>query len=146
MLGMPRSPQISPRAPARAPRVHGSDVVTIRPDAVTLAPVLRAAAGFRVDGPDGRIGVLYGVSPDKPTAPPQRLLISIGLFIVTTASIAVGDVRSVDGERQRIIVATTPRTMRSSRARVARRVRPLVCIAAQRRARDETSVTSGRKR
>jgi hypothetical protein len=108
--GMPRLPQISPRAaPARTRHVPGADVVTIRPDPVTLAPVLRAAAGFRVDGPDGRIGVLHGVSPDEPTAPPQRLLISMGLFIVTTASIAVGEVRSVDGERQRIVVAATPR-------------------------------------
>jgi hypothetical protein len=144
---MPRSPQISPRAArARAPHVPGADVVTIRPDPVTLAPVLRAAAGFRVDGPDGRIGVLYGVAPDEPTAPPERLLISMGLFIVTTVSIAVGDVRSVDGQRQRIIVAATPRTLRRRPARAARRVRRLVCVAAQRRARDETSAPSGRQR
>jgi len=147
MPELPRLPQISPRAaPPRMRHLTGADVVTILPDPVTLAPVLRAAAGFRIDGPDGRIGVLYGVAPDEPTAPPQRLLISMGLFIVTTASIPVGEVRSVDGERQRIIVATTPRTVRRSRARVARRARRLVRIAAQRRARDETSATSGRQR
>lgn len=145
--GMVRLPHISPRAaPARPPHVPGTDVVTTRPDPVMLAPVLRAAAGFRVDGPDGRIGVLYGVAPDEPTAPPERLLVSMGLFIVTTVSIPIGEVRSVDGERRRIIVATTPRTIRRSRARVARRVRRLVRMAAQRSARDETSATSGRQR
>jgi hypothetical protein len=142
---MAAAPRTSPRADAaRTGRPAGADVVGIRPDPVVLAPQLRAAAGYRVDGPDGRIGVLYGVAPAEPTAPPERLLVSIGLFIVTTVSIGVADVRAVDVERRRIVVATTPRPWRRS-AGLARLVRRFHAAAAARAAGDDTSVTPRRQ-
>lgn len=145
--GMAMTPRISPRAAAaRTQHSPGTDVVSIRPDAAALAPSLRAAAGFRVDGPDGRIGVLRGVAPSEPTAPPEQLLVSIGLFIITTVSIAVAEVRSVDVERRRILVATTPRLPLRSPAELARRVRRFVRLAARRAAGDETPGPSGRQR
>jgi hypothetical protein len=144
---MAMTPRISPRADAVGkPRPAGADVVGIRPGAAALAPTLRAAAGYRVDGPDGRIGVLRGVAPPEPAAPPEQLVVSIGLFIITTVSIAVTEVRSVDVERRRIVVATTPPLRRHRPAGLARRVRRFIRGRARRVAHDETSGTSGRQR
>jgi hypothetical protein len=143
---MAAAPRTSPRADAaRTTRPAGADVVGIRPDPVVLAPQLRAAAGYRVDGPDGRVGVLCGVAPAEPTAPPERLLVSIGLFIVTTVSIGVADVRAVDVERRRIVVATTPRPWRRSAGGLARLVHRFHAAAAIRAAGDDTSVPPRRQ-
>jgi hypothetical protein len=132
-------PQISPRAATGLP---AADVVAVRPNLAALAPVLRSAAGFRVDGPDGRIGVLREVAPADRMVLPERLLVSFGLFIVTTLSIAVADVRSVDATRRRIVVATTPPLRQRSPADLASPpARP-----DRRAARDEASMTSGSQR
>lgn len=139
--------RISPRADAaRTTSPHGADVVSLRSDPATPAPALRAAAGYRVDGPDGRIGTLRGVVPADPAAPPEQLLVAFGLFIVTTAPIAVAEVRSVDVERRRILVATSPRPHRRRPAELARVVRRFVRTAAARAANDETREHSGRQR
>lgn len=142
---MAMTPRISPRAdaahPAGRPR---PDVVAIRPG-IALAPALHTAAGFRVDGPDGRIGVLRGVAPAGPGGGPQRLLVSVGLFITITVSIAAADVVSVDVERRRIVVATTPPLPRRAPAELARRVRRFVRTAARRAARNGTPATPGRQ-
>ncbi len=145
-VGMAMTPRISPRADAvRTAGRPTPDVVGIRPDTAALAAALRAAAGFRVDGPDGRIGVLRGVAPAGPAEPPQRLLVAVGLFIITTVSIAVADVRSVDVQRRRIVVAATPPLPRRTPAELARRVRRFVRTAARRAARNEATATSRRQ-
>lgn len=131
MPGMATTHRGTPRAKAaRATLPANAEVVSIRPEPAALAPALRAAAGFRVDGPDGRIGVLRGVAPAEPAAPPARLLVSIGLFVVTTVPIAVAEVRSVDADRRRIVVAAAPHVRRRQPAELARFVRRFVRTAA----------------
>jgi hypothetical protein len=143
--GMAMTPRISPRADAAHTAGRPTpDVVAIRPG-VALVPTLRTAAGFRVDGPDGRIGVLRGIAPARPAEQPERLLVAVGLFNINTVSIAVADVRSVDVERRRIVVATTPPLPRRTPAELAHRVRRFVRTAARRAARNEADATSGRQ-
>ena len=144
---MAMTPQVPREARAADERrSRGADVVDTRPEAAALVRTLRSAAGFRVDGPDGRIGVLRGVTPREPSAPPEQLLVSMGLFIVTTVSIEVAEVRSVDAARRRIVVAVTPQPERRRPAELARRIRRFVRVAARRAARDKTTGTSGRQR
>src|SRR6266705_3496874 len=59
----------------------GSDIVSVRNDREVLAGMLCSAVGFRVDCPEGRVGVLTRVIPDHDGLLPARIEVATGLFI-----------------------------------------------------------------
>jgi hypothetical protein len=143
---MAMSSQRSPAAratPARRP--PAMDVVSAASDARTRAS-LGAALGFRVDGPDGRIGVLRDLAPAEASATCQRLIVRTGLFLVTAVSVPVTDVVSVDAARRRILVRSTPQLAHRPPAELARHIRRFLRAAARRAADDRLSATTGRQR
>lgn len=111
---------IQPTRTGSAPRHDGpADVVDT---STVLAERLRRAVGFRVDGPEGRVGTLRALVPgDLGTEPGLR--VDVGLFIRREVGIPLRDVREVDPDRRRVLVARVPRIPRRGRAELARRVR-----------------------
>jgi len=93
--------------------------------AAVQAERLRRAVGFRVDGPEGRIGTLRAFVPGDLGAEP-RMRVDVGLFIAREAGIPVRDVREVDPQRRRILVAGVPSIPRRGPAELARCVRRFV--------------------
>jgi hypothetical protein len=58
--------------------------------------------GFRVDGPDGRVGRVDAIDLDGTTGEPARLQVRTGLFVRRTVAVSVRDIDSVDTARQRV--------------------------------------------
>jgi hypothetical protein len=93
--------------PDRAPDViHASAV---------LAEQLRRATGYRVDGPEGRIGTLRALVPGDLGADPL-MRVDVGLFIRNEVGIPLADVHRVDGGRRRVLVSSVPRMPRRAGA------------------------------
>jgi len=98
--------------------VHREDVVAAARDIVATprrrpAPDIRGVEGFRVDGPDGRIGTVTSVSSSTPGAAPDMIAVAAGLFIVRVVPVAAAEIVQIDDERRRILVRTMlhrPRT------------------------------------
>ncbi len=103
-----------------SPKRDSADVVDVRRQPVRR---LRRAVGYRVDGPDGRIGTLRAVTPDDAGGPPTRIRISVGLFIPATVEMPVAEVYAVDAVRGRVLVRTAPELPRRSPSGLARRFR-----------------------
>jgi hypothetical protein len=101
----------------------GPDVVSAREERRRLAGMLRAGVGFRVDGPDGRLGVLHAVVPDYGDGLPDRIEIATGLFLITSVDVPFGQVVSVDPFSRRVGIGELPERRRASRRHVARAVR-----------------------
>jgi hypothetical protein len=104
-------------------RATGGDVVSARARRAGLAAALRAAAGFRVDCPEGRVGVLTAILPEHDDAPPDRIEVASGLFIVTAVNVAFADVSGVDPARRRVFIRVVPERRPAGRHEIARRVR-----------------------
>ncbi len=85
--------------------------------------MLRAGVGFRVDGPDGRVGVLKAVAPDYGDGPPDRIRVTTGLFLVTSVDVPFGHVAGVDPYLRRVDIAAVPERRSPTRPQVARAVR-----------------------
>jgi hypothetical protein len=124
---MPMRPHThrSPAAGQAPPPNAAPDVI----DASALNERLRRAAGFRVDGPEGRIGTLSALVPGDLGIRPDRLRVDVGVFLRREIEIPVGDVRAVEPVRRRVVVRAAPRLTRPARAEVARRVRRFVHAA-----------------
>ena len=101
----------------------GRGIVSVLERRQRLAGMLRSAVGFRVDGPEGRVGVLTSVTPEDRDAPPDGVEIATGLFIVTTLAIPFADVARVDPLRRRVHIRVMPERRRASPGELARRVR-----------------------
>jgi hypothetical protein len=101
----------------------GSDVVSVRDERTRLAGMLRAADGFRVDGPDGRVGVLGAVIPDYGDGLPDHIRITTGLFLIASVDVAFGQVVSVDPFARRVGISVVPECRRAARRQIAGRVR-----------------------
>lgn len=91
-----------------------------------LADQLRGAVGFRVDGPEGRIGVVRAVAPQDNGTPPGHIRVAMGLFIVKEVWIAVADVVRVDLAQRRVHVRVMPKQRRLTGRALERRVRRFV--------------------
>ena len=106
---------------------HTKDVVGTPRDVV--APPQRSGPegiggveGFRVDGPDGRIGVVTRVSSSSAGEAPDTIHVVTGLFIVRVVPVAVSEIVQIDAERRRLLVRSMVRLPRSKRvARMLRR-------------------------
>jgi len=101
----------------------GRDLVSVREERKRLAGMLRAAAGFRVDGPDGRVGVLTLLVPDYGDGLPERITIRTGLFLSDSVDIAFGEVVSVDPFSRRVRIRSVPEARRATRRVTARKLR-----------------------
>jgi hypothetical protein len=98
--------------------VHTQDVVAPARDVV--APRSRpgpsdiaGVEGFRVDGPDGRIGSVTRVSARAVGAPPDTMHVVTGLFIVRVVPIPASDVVRIDDELRRVDIRSMVRRPRS---------------------------------
>jgi len=106
--------------PAQRP-VHREDVVAaavVAPRAPRRPTDLRAVEGFRVDGPDGRIGTVTSVSSTPSSAPPDTMHVVTGLFIVRVVPVPALDVLQIDDQRRRVLVRTMLRRPRTPDVRV----------------------------
>ncbi|HSD03768.1 MAG TPA: hypothetical protein VLB81_15435 [Gaiellales bacterium] len=103
----------------RAPRpVHREDVVAAARDVVApprsrQTADIRGVEGFRIDGPDGRIGTVTSVSSSTPGAPPDTIQVMTGLFIVRVVPVAAAEILQVDDDRRRILIRTMLRRPRT---------------------------------
>jgi hypothetical protein len=106
---------------------HTKDVVGTPRDVV--APPRRSGSdgiggveGFRVDGPDGRIGVVTRVSSSSAGEAPDTIHVVTGLFIVRVVPISAAQIVQIDTERRRLLVRSMVRLPRSKHvARMLRR-------------------------
>ena len=98
----------------------GSDIVSVRNDREVLAGVLRSGVGFRVDCPEGRVGVLTRVIPDDYGLVPARIEVATGLFIVVGVEIPFAEVASVDPQRRRVFLRSVPERRRRSPSEMTR--------------------------
>jgi hypothetical protein len=110
-------------ARTRVVRATGGDVVSVREHRQRLATMLRAAIGFRVDCPEGRVGILTAVLPEYDDTAPDRIEIASGIFIVTALTVPFAEVASVDPLRRGVSIRGMPERRRASRREMARRVR-----------------------
>jgi hypothetical protein len=108
----------APPRPGRPAEVVDSSAV--------LAERMRCAAGFRVDGPEGRVGTVRAFVPGDLGTVPDRLRVDVGLFMRSSIWIPLRHVRHVDPERRRVLVRRVPTTPRRGHADIARRVRRFV--------------------
>ncbi|MGH3141427.1 MAG: hypothetical protein ACRDQE_17005 [Gaiellales bacterium] len=106
---------------------HTEDVVGTPRDVV--APLQRsgsegigAVEGFRVDGPDGRIGVVTRVFPSTGGGAPDTIDVVTGLFIVRVVPVAGSEIVQIDAEHRRLVIRSMVRLSRTPNvARMLRR-------------------------
>lgn len=109
----------------------GTRAPSVRERAAPSAALVRAAIGFRVDGPEGRVGILTAVLPEDDDTATDRVEIASGIFIVTALTVSVVDVVSVDRSRRRVSIGVVPERRPGSRPEVARRVRQFLRAGGQ---------------
>jgi hypothetical protein len=63
-------------------------------------------AGFRLDGPGGRLGTIEAVGLDPSTGEPAWLEVRTGLFVRRTVAVPFADIESIDPIRGRVTVTT----------------------------------------
>ena len=99
----------------------GRDVVAARPAAAGFD--LSGFEGYRVDGPDGRVGVVTNVTASRSDGPLDTVHVVTGLFIARVTPVAEREILEVDPERRRLFIRTMLRPQRSSNmARMLRRL------------------------
>jgi hypothetical protein len=69
---------------------------------------IREVDGFRVDGPDGRIGTAVRIVRAPGSGISDELEVAVGLFIVRIVHIPVDDVVDVQPARRRLTVRSLP--------------------------------------
>ena len=107
--------------------LHREDVVAAARDVVAARPAepvfdLGGIEGYRVDGPDGRVGLVTDVMASRPDGPLDTVHVVTGLFIVRVTPIAESEILEVDPDRRRLFVRSMLRPQRPSNvARMLRR-------------------------
>jgi hypothetical protein len=102
--------------------VHAPDVVAPARDVVAPGPRpgstdISGIERFRVDGPDGRIGVVTRVSASAPGAPLDTIHVVAGLFIVRVVPVPASEIVRIDSERRRVHIRSMVRRPRSPHVR-----------------------------
>jgi len=64
-------------------------------------------AGFRLDGPSGRLGTIEAVGFDPATGEPAWLQVRTGLFVRRSVAIPFENIESIDPIRGKVTVTTT---------------------------------------
>ena len=97
---------------------HTEDVVGTQRDVV--APLRRSGTdsiagveGFRVDGPDGRIGVVTRVSSSSAGEAPDTIHVVTGLFIVRVVAVPASEIVQIDADRRRLLIRSMVRLSRT---------------------------------
>jgi hypothetical protein len=75
---------------------------------------LRRCEGFRVDGPDGRLGHVRSIRFGS-TAEPEALEVRVGLFGRRSFLIPASDIVEAVPEERRLVLAGSPRLLGSER-------------------------------
>ena len=99
--------------------LHREDVVAATRDVVAARPTQPAfdvseVDGYRVDGPDGRVGVVTSVSASRNDGPLDTIHVVTGLFIVRVTPVAVSEILEIDADRRCLLIRTMLRPARSS--------------------------------
>ena len=82
----------------------GEDGPSRSPGPVAAAYWLRHCDGFRVDGPNGRIGVVDHVEQGGEADVPDIMAVASGLWRIRLSRIPLADVVQVDPGRRRVVV------------------------------------------
>jgi hypothetical protein len=83
-----------------------------RPEARDIAGI----EGFRVDGPEGRVGVVTTVSSSTGGEPADTVNVVMGLFIVRVVSVAASEIVRIDADHGRVHIRSMLRQPRSPNA------------------------------
>jgi hypothetical protein len=81
-------------------------------------------AGFRLDGPGGRLGTIEAVGFDPASGEPAWLRVRKGLFVRRSVAIPFEDIESIDPIRGRVTVTTAGTSEVMASVGGACRVRP----------------------
>ena len=98
--------------------VHREDVVAAARDVVATpsrshGTDIHGVEGFRVDGPDGRIGTVASVSSSTAGASLDTIHVVTGLFIVRVVAVPAPEIVHIDGDQRRIVVRAMIRRPRT---------------------------------
>jgi hypothetical protein len=69
--------------------------------------------GFRVEGPEGRVGMVSGVSSSTSGGPPDTIDVVTGLFIVRVVPVDASEIVRIDDEQRRLHIRSMLRQPRS---------------------------------
>jgi hypothetical protein len=116
---------------SKAPPTVSAPVVAAPSQRGVPAGWIGDVEGFRVDGPDGRIGTVAHVVREAPADVPVALDVATGLFIVHVEHIPIRDVIEVQPSRRRLAVRSVPYRPRLSRHHLHRGVRRFLRSAAR---------------
>jgi len=91
--------------------LYREDVVAAAGDVVAAKRAqpafdLSGLDGYRVDGPDGRVGVVTSVTASRHDGPPDTIHVVTGLFIVRVMPVAETEILEIDAERRRLLIRT----------------------------------------
>jgi hypothetical protein len=82
-------------------------------DVVASRPRLVGLEGFRVDGPEGRVGYVKSVSSETSGGAPDTLHVATGLFIVRVVQVPASEIVDVEPARRRLAIRHMVRRPRS---------------------------------
>ena len=89
--------------------LYREDVVAAAGDIVSAKRAqpafdLSGVEGYRVDGPDGRVGVVTSVTASRHDGPLDTIHVVTGLFIVRLTPVAETEILEIDAERRRLFI------------------------------------------
>jgi len=123
--------------------VDAPDTVAVaNPDVVASRRRLAGVEGFRVDGPEGRVGYVKSVSSETSGGAPDTLHVATGLFIVRVVPLPASEIVDVEPERRRLVIRRMLR--RSRQPNIAEVVRRFLASVGNNKPNGVTSTKGGR--
>lgn len=126
------------RVPVDAP----DSASVVNPDVVASRRRLAGVEGFRVDGPEGRVGYVKSVSSAASPSAPDTLHVATGLFIVRVVPVPASDIVDVEPERRRLLIRRMVQRPRSPH--IAEALRRFLASVGNDKSRGITSAKGGR--
>ena len=77
---------------------------------------LRECEGFRVDSPDGRVGIVEEVRFDSPAAHPEAVVVRAGFFGRRVLVFAIADVKEILPREMRLVLRASPHLLSTESA------------------------------
>ena len=121
---------------------HPDTVAVPNRDVVASRRRLAGVEGFRVDGPEGRVGYVKSVSCETRGSAPVTLHVATGLFIVRVVPVPASDIVDVEPERRRLVIRRMVRRPRPPN--IAEVLRRFLASAGNDKPRGFTSAKGGR--
>jgi hypothetical protein len=116
--------------------------VVVNPDVVASHRRLVGVEGFRVDGPEGRVGYVKSVTSEASPRAPDTLHVATGLFIVRVVPVPAADIVDVEPERRRLLIRRMVQRPRSPH--IAEALRRFLASVGNDKPRGVTSAKGGR--